>query len=143
LLFVYWVHDAVLGYAILAPFYLLSFFRVVSDAHMFLLYNSKFVEVLNMMTFDSGVLGVIKRKDRKEFLRTEALESVTSHKQMRSRSAPSRSFRVSQSASAGIEPEPEPQPEAYQSRSASPVRPGAGSINVSRAASPQPTVNGE
>jgi hypothetical protein len=122
-----------LGYMILTPFVILSTFKAFSDAHMLLLYNSEFVEVLNVMTFDRDVLGVIKRKP--EVLKTEVLGPTTSQKQRWSQSVLSRSFRVSQSASTGMEPEPEP--EAYQSRSASPVRPGVGSINVSRAASPQ------
>lgn len=48
---IYWLHDAVLGYGIQIPIYILSVISAFSDAHMFLLYNSKFVEVLSNMRF--------------------------------------------------------------------------------------------
>lgn len=43
---VIWLHDAALGYLILAPFVVLSSVTALSDAHMSLLYNREFSEVL-------------------------------------------------------------------------------------------------
>ena len=51
---VMWLHDATLGYLILAPFTVLSSVTALSDAHMCLLYNSEFAEVL----------AVVKQKHR-------------------------------------------------------------------------------
>jgi hypothetical protein len=47
----YWLHDALVGYFVLTPFLILSTIGAVSDAHMFLLYNPRFVEVLNLNKF--------------------------------------------------------------------------------------------
>jgi hypothetical protein len=125
LFLVYWVHDAILGYTILAPFYLLSIFPSISDAHMFLLYNRKFVEVLNTMSFTSDVMGVVKQK-------TKITKREIRQPEVRMR-AKSRSFRVSQTTAAPaaaaigdgwghMEPEPEPEPELGKSRPVSPVK---------------------
>jgi callose synthase len=46
----YWAWDFVLGYLLLAPFYVLSYMGACSDAHMRLLYNMKFVTGLKMQT---------------------------------------------------------------------------------------------
>jgi hypothetical protein len=113
---VYWVHDATLGYAILAPFYVLSVFQVIGDAHMFLLYNSKFVEVLNTKSFNSEVMGVVERN-------TKITKRVAPRPEVKMR-AKSQSFRMSQVAAAiGNDSdimEPEPETEVRMSRPASP-----------------------
>merc|ERR1711871_174901 len=46
----YWAWDLVLGYVLIAPFYILSYLGACSDAHMRLLYNMTFVVGLKMQT---------------------------------------------------------------------------------------------
>jgi hypothetical protein len=46
---VMWLHDYVQGYLILLPIRLLSSIRAFHDAHMRLLYNSQFAEVLRLV----------------------------------------------------------------------------------------------
>ena len=101
---VYWTHDAVLGYLILTPFILLSLLRTFSDGHMLVLYNSKFVEVLNTMAFKSDVMGVVNRENKKQ--------TAPPPRRAHSRS----SMRVARM----FEPEPEPEPDAFGSRPVSP-----------------------
>eukprot|EP01043_Picozoa_sp_COSAG02_P067817 COSAG02_NODE_11038_length_1807_cov_1.112412_1_plen_466_part_10 len=112
---VYWAHDAVLGYLILAPFFVLSLFHAFSDAHMLLLYNSEFVDVINTMNFNSDVLQVMKRKS--EAVNAEALE--TPHVTASVRRARSRTL-----LDVDKEPEPEPEPE--------PELPGINDVNAVR-----------
>jgi callose synthase len=46
----YWMWDFVLGYVLIAPFYIMSYLGACSDAHMRLLYNMTFVVGLKMQT---------------------------------------------------------------------------------------------
>ena len=45
MLSVYWFHDALIGYSILIPFKGLAILHPLSRAHMYLLYNNRFVKV--------------------------------------------------------------------------------------------------
>ena len=110
---VYWTHDAILGYLILLPFQVLSIFKAFSDAHMFLLYNSKFVEVLKTRSFKSAVMNVVTKE-----LDTGGMK---------------RTLTVSVKRARGVvkemrEPEPEPEPMDRL-------------VGVSRPVSPQRRVN--
>ena len=96
-----WAHDAALGYLILAPFFVLSMVRAFSDAHMLLLYNSEFVQVINAMSFNSEVLQVMNRK-KQETVTVQAPE--TTHVTAPVARARSRSLL-------GVDKEPEPEPE--------------------------------
>jgi hypothetical protein len=107
---VYWLHDALLGYMILAPFFVLSVFQAFSDAHMFLLYNSSFVEVLKTMSFKSAVMNVVEKKI-----------NITDDMQ-RTLTKPRSSMRAH---SVQSEPEPEPEPE-FSVGVTRPVSPAAG-----------------
>lgn len=121
---VYWVHDAVVGYLILTPFVILSLFRTFSDAHMLLLYNSEFVDVLNTMTFDSEVLDVIKRKP--EVVKSELLDE----RQTTATARRARSRSSLHDAVADMEPEPEP---TYGHRTV--MHPGGGTNSINAVAS--------
>lgn len=116
---VYWVHDAVVGYLILTPFVICSLFRTISDAHMLLLYNQKFVAVLSTMTFDAEVLDVIKRKP--EVLKREVLD--------RQQPTPARP-RARSKSTAAVDMEPEPELEFMYSGSPAVTFSSARSINA-------------
>ena len=57
---VYWFHDALIGYSILIPFKALAILHPLSRAHMYLLYNNRFVKVRVLAGF-SAVLAEIYR----------------------------------------------------------------------------------